>query len=76
MRALFWPAKNFIKIVAATALELSPNRYALKIATSNKWRLLTPGESLSEPAFAGVLASLTASYANFMQNAQLVSVYR
>lgn len=76
IRAIYWPVKNFIKIIAANALDIFSNQYTLKLTNPAQWTLVTQVEAFNESVFAGVVPSLTSAYPTFLQNSRIVAVYR
>jgi hypothetical protein len=76
MRVVYWPSDNYIKIVGARALGLFSNQYAFKLSNPDDWTLIRPTNTFTDASFAPVLPSLASSYAGFLQNAQIVAVYR
>lgn len=76
MRAIYWPKDNYIKIVGATALGLFSNQYAFNLTNPDNWTLIQPTTALTDPSFTPLLPSLSTSYTGFLQNAQIVAIYR
>jgi hypothetical protein len=76
MRAVYWPTENYIKIVGATALGLSSGQYAFNLTNAGHWTPIRSTSTFTDPAFAPVLPSIASSYAGFLQNAQIVAIYR
>jgi len=76
VRAVYWSDQNFIKIVGATALDPFSTQYTLSITLTQKWRQVRATETFADPAFSPVLPSLLAAYTGFLQNSQIVAIYR